>query len=180
MSSDKFSRRNFLKLTGTSAALLAAGLPLQQALAATPTRASQDATTIVFGGWGATAEDNGVQGAIKAFQQQNPKIAVKWQLTPQAGDYMTQLLTNFAAKTAPDASFIGSDSYETLGTQGLLMDITDRIKADPLLGAKGYFLEPQEASRCADDKGRWHGIGACWVATQFYFNADLLEKEKIP
>jgi multiple sugar transport system substrate-binding protein len=134
----------------------------------------------VFGGWGATAEDNGVQGAIKNFEQQNPQIAVKWQLTPQAPDYMTQLLTNFAAKTAPDASFITSDSYETLASQGLLTDLTDRIKADQVLGQKGYFFEPQEAARCADDKGRWHGIGACWVATQFYYNADLLAKENIP
>lgn len=180
MSNKKFSRRDFLKISGTSAALLASGLPLQRVLGAPAARLNQDVTTIRFGGWGATAEDNGVQAAIKVFQQQNPKIAAKWEQTPQAPDYMTQLLTNFAAKTAPDTSFIVSDYYETLTKQGMLMDITDRIKADPLLGAKGYFFEPQEADRCADDNGRWHGIGSCWVAAQVYYAADVLEKEKIP
>ena len=182
MTNNKLSRRDFLRLSGASAAVLASGIPLHSALAggATATKLNQDVTNIVFGGWGATAEDNGVQAAIKVFQEQNPKIAVKWQLTPQATDYMQQLLTNFAAKTAPDTSFIVSDGYETLRKQGLLMDITDRITGDSLLGQKNYFNEPQEAARCADDKGRWHGIGSCWVATQFYYNADLLDKEKIP
>jgi multiple sugar transport system substrate-binding protein len=177
MSNKKLSRRDFLRMSGASAALLASGMPLRNALAASPL--SQDTVNIVFGGWGATAEDNGVQAAIKAFQEQNPKIKVAWQITPQAADYMQQLLTNFAAKTAPDTSFITSDSYETLRKQGLLMDITDRIKNDSLLGQKGYFNEPQESTRCADDKGRWHGIGSCWVAPHLYFNADLLDKEKI-
>ena len=173
MAAKKLSRRDFLRLSGASAALAASSLPLGSLLRAAPYR--QDTTNIVFGGWGATAEDNGVQAAIQQFQTENPNIAVEWQLTPQATDYMQQLLTNIAAGTAPDTSFITSDSYETLAKEGQLMDITDRITGDELLGQKDYFF-PQEAVRSADDEGRWHGIGSTWVAAQVYYNADLFDK----
>lgn len=177
MVTKKFSRRDFLKLSGASAALLASGAQLGGSLLAAPLR--QDTTNIVFGGWGATPEDTGVQAAIQAFQAENPGIAVEWQITPEAGDYMQQLLTNFAAGTAPDTSFITSDSYETLRQNGQLMDITDLIMADELLGQPDYFIQPQETTRAADANGRWHGIGSCWVAPHLYYNADLLEKAGI-
>ncbi|HLA43625.1 MAG TPA: extracellular solute-binding protein, partial [Aggregatilineales bacterium] len=38
-----------------------------------------------------------------------------------------------------------------------------------------YFIQPQEANRCADANGRWHGIGSTWVAHHIYYNAQLLE-----
>ncbi|HEX2907323.1 MAG TPA: sugar ABC transporter substrate-binding protein [Phototrophicaceae bacterium] len=174
--SKKLSRRDFLKISGSSAALAASSLPLSGLLRAAPYR--QDITNIVFGGWGATAEDNGVQAAIAEFEKLNSDIKVQWQLTPQAADYMQQLLTNVAAGTAPDASFITSDAYETLASGGQLLDITDQITSDPELGQADYFF-PQEAVRCADDDGRWHGIGSTWVAAQTYYNADLFDKAGI-
>jgi multiple sugar transport system substrate-binding protein len=177
MATKKLSRRDFLRLSGGAAALMASGLDLQTVLRASP--AFQDVVKIVFGGWGATAEDNGVQAAIKQFVIEHPDIAVEWQLTPAAGDYMQQLLTNFAAGTAPDTSFITSDRYETLRASGQLMDITDRLKADPQLSQPNYFFEPQETNRCADDNGRWHGIGSTWVAHHAYFNQDIFDKAGI-
>ncbi len=176
MANKKLSRRDFLRMSGASAAMLAAGINLPGALQAEAFR--QAVTNIVFGGWGATAEDNGVQAAIVEFMKQNPTIAVQWQLTPDASDYMQQLLTNIAAGTAPDASFITSDSYETLAKGGQLVDITDRIQSDPALSQEGYFF-PQEAQRSADDNGRWHGIGATWVAAQAYYNADMFDQAGI-
>lgn len=177
MATKNLSRRDFLRMSGASAAMLASGLSLPEILRAAPM--GQDVTNIVFGGWGATAEDNGVQAAIKQFEIENPGIHVEWQLTPAAGDYMQQLLTNFAAGTAPDTSFITTDRYETLRASGQLMDITDRIQSDPLLSQKGYFFEPQEANRSADSNGRWHGIGSTWVAHHAYFNQDLFDKAGI-
>ena len=166
MSTNNLSRRDFLKLSGTAAALAASGVGFKSAFAAAR---YQNVKNITFGGWGATAEDNGVQAAIKVFEKEHPDIKVTWQLTPNAGDYMQVLLTNFAAKTAPDTSFIVADAYETLRKQGVLVDLTDRIKADELLGKKDYFIEPQETNRCADEQGRWHGIGSCWVSPHIYY-----------
>jgi multiple sugar transport system substrate-binding protein len=62
--------------------------------------------------------------------------------------------------------------YRTLIANTLLLDITDNLKADPLVGAKGYFIEPQEEQRCTQD-GKWYGIGSCWVAPHIYYNADV-------
>ncbi len=177
MSKNRFSRRDFMKLTGASAASLALGGPLGQVSRAF----AQSATTITFNGWGGVEEDQGVQSAIEQFQKEQSAVLVKWQQIPDnpGGTYLQTLLTNIAAGTAPDTAFIASGYYQSLAQQGTLLDITDRIKADPLLSKSDYFIQPQEKTRSADAKGRWHGIGSTWVAPHIYYNADLLAKAKI-
>lgn len=169
---DYLSRRNFLKMMGVaSAGLAASGVlspNLMRALA-------QDVTTISFAGWGGVAEDEGVQEAIKVFIAENPEIAVEWRHIPDAGEFSRTLLTDVAAGTAPDTAFIVSDNYESFRANGALVDITDQIMNDPLLGQENYFVQPQEAWRCADANGRWHGIGSTWVAPHIYYNAQLFE-----
>ena len=175
MTNKTLSRRDFLRLSGATAAMLTAGLHLPGNISAA---LAQEVVKIVFGGWGATAEDNGVKAAITEFAKDHSNIAVEWQNTPLAADYIQQFLTNIAAGTAPDASFITSDAYETLAKGGQLMDLTDRIKSDPLLGQKDYFF-PQEEARSADNDGRWHGIGSTWVAAQVYYNQEIFDKAGI-
>jgi multiple sugar transport system substrate-binding protein len=162
-------------MAGVSAALAASGLPVSSLLRAAPRR--QDVTTISFGGWGATAESEGVLAAIAAFEQEHPEINVEWQWVPDAtADIFVQtFLTNVAAGTAPDTFFVRSADYETFRSQGLLMDITDQIAGDELLGQPDYFF-PQEADRSANADGRWHGIGSTWVAPHLYYNADLFDE----
>jgi multiple sugar transport system substrate-binding protein len=174
MAAKKLSRRDFLRLSGASAAVLASGVHLQGLMAA-PRR--QDPVTITFAGWGQVAEQEGVLAAIEAFKQENPNINVEWQHTPDT-DFTTVFLSNLAAGTPPDTSFISSDAYETFRQQGILLDITDQLTSDPLLGQPDYFL-PQEASRSADANGRWHGIGSTWVAPHLYYNAALLDEAGI-
>src|SRR5260221_561084 len=174
----KLSRRDFLKYSGAAAAIAAYGLPLSGMFREV---AAQGSTKISFMGWGGQVEDNGVRAAVAEFQKQNANITVDWiqiptQTTP---DFTSAFLAQVAAGTAPDSAFIDSSNYETFAKKGLLLDITDRIKNDKDLGAKDYFIQPQETSRCADDSGKWHGIGACWVAPHLYYNADLLDKAGI-
>ena len=172
----RLSRRQFLKIAGASSASLAAS----RVLSPTMMRAlAQDSVKISFGGWGGVAEDEGVKAAIEVFQSETPGISVEWRHTPDAAEYGRVLLTDLAAGTAPDTSFIISDQYETLRQNGILMDITDLIKNDPVLGQENYFIEPQESNRCADKDGRWHGIGSTWVAPHIYYNAALFEEEGI-
>lgn len=173
---DRLSRRNFLKMMGMTGATLAASSGLNPFLM----RAlAQDPTQISFGGWGGVAEDEGVQAAIEIFMAENPNIAVEWRHIPDAAEFGRVLLTDIAAGTAPDASFILSDQYETLRANGALLDITDLIESDPLLGQSDYFIQPQESFRCADNEGRWHGIGSTWVAHHIYYNAELFEEAGI-
>ena len=98
--------------------------------------------TITFTGWGGTEEDEGVQAAIEQFESEQDAIKVTWLHTPE--NYQEKLLTDIAAGTPPDTAFIGSDIYREFIRDGLLLDITDKLKADPLIGAPDYFIEPQE------------------------------------
>ena len=162
------SRRDFMKMAGSSAAAFALFSKMEHM------RAFAQDTTITFGGWGGVAEDEGVKEAIQVFMEEHPEIAVEWQHTPDAGEYSRILLTNFAAGTAPDTSFIISDDYETLAVSGALMDLTDLIENDPLLGQPDYFIQPQESDRSVIN-GRWYGIGSTWVAHHIYYNAQIFE-----
>ena len=83
-----------------------------------------------------------------------------------------------AAGTPPDTAFMDNGNFQQYARDGLLMDITNQIKSDPVIGAPNYFIEPQETQRCTRD-GKWYGIGSCWVAPHIYYNADIFEKEGI-
>lgn len=171
MAAKGLSRRDFLKLSGASGALLASSAYLPAMMRAAALR--QDTVNITFAGWGQVAEENGVNAAIQVFEQENPGISVVFQQTPDT-NFQQVFLSNVAAGTPPDTSFVGSGDYETYRAEGLLLDITDQLKSDPVLGQPDYFL-PQEEVRCADDNGRWHGIGSTWVAPHMFYNATLLE-----
>ena len=67
MTRNKLSRRNFLKLAGTSAALAASGLPLGKMLYAAPRL--QDGVLVTFAGWGNPPEQDGVAAAIEVFHE---------------------------------------------------------------------------------------------------------------
>lgn len=177
--SNKVSRREFLKIAGVTAASATLGNSLTQ-ISAAPRRA-QDAVTVTFTGWGAQEEDEGVQSAVKQFESEQSAVKVKWQQIPDVpqGTYTQTFLTNVAAGTQPDTAFVMSDVYQSFAQQGVLMDITDLVTKDPLLGKPDYFIEPQEKNRSADAKGRWHGIGSTWVAPHIYYNADVLAKAKV-
>ena len=195
--SARLARREFLLASGTAlaATALAACAPQAAPTQPAPTKAAQQEptkpaeptkvpatlapakeVTITFMGWGGTEEDEGVRSAIAVFQQENPNIKVTWLHTPE--NYQEKMLSMVAAGTPPDTAFVGSDVFATYARDGLLLDITEMLKSDPVVGQPGYFIEPQEEQRCTY-KGRWYGIGSCWVAPHIYYNADVFEKAGI-
>jgi multiple sugar transport system substrate-binding protein len=137
------------------------------------TPAPEEVVEISFMGWGGTEEDTGVRSAITVFQGAEPNIKVTWLHTPE--NYAEKMLAMVAAGTPPDTAFVASDYYGTYCRDGLLLDITEMLKADPVVGASGYFIEPQETDRCTWE-GRWYGIGSCWVAPHIYYNADIFDE----
>ena len=179
MSHNELSRRTFLKFTGISlgamalAACAPAAAPQAQTGAGSEAAApAEGVTEISFMGWGGPGEDEGVRNAITEFEKENPDIKVEWLHTPEL--YAEKFLAMVAAGTPPDTAFVGSNDYRTYIKENLLLDITDFLEADTLVGAEDYFIEPQEHDRCTQD-GRWYGIGSCWVAPHIYYNADTLE-----
>jgi multiple sugar transport system substrate-binding protein len=111
---------------------------------------------------------------MKVFEEQNPDVKMSWIHIPE--NYGDKILAMIAAGTPPDTGFIGSDVFTTYARDGMLLDITDTLKGDPVIGKEGYFIEPQEMQRCTYE-GRWYGIGSCWVAPHVYYNADIFEEE---
>jgi multiple sugar transport system substrate-binding protein len=172
------SRRHFLQASAslTGLALLAACAPGAAPAGGQAAAPSAGRTEITFMGWGATEEDEGVKSAIAQFESEQETVKVTWLHTPE--NYLEKLLTDIAAGTPPDTAFVGSDIYRTFIRDGLLLDITDPLTADPLLGAENYFIEPQERERCSQE-GKWYGIGSCWVAPHIYYNADIFAEEGI-
>src|SRR5215212_5328532 len=102
MANNKLSRRDFLRMSGTAAALVAAGVQLPASLQAAAMR--QDPVNVTFAGWGQVAEENGVNAAIEVFEKENPAISVVFQQTPDT-NFTQVFLANVAAGTPPDTSF---------------------------------------------------------------------------
>jgi len=194
MSPKNLSRREFMRLSALTAAgaALAGCAPqvvertvevavqqtveVEKTVVVQATPAPEEMVEITFMGWGATEEDTGVRSAITVFQGAEPNIKVTWLHTPE--NYQQKMLAMIAAGTPPDSAFVDNGQYRTYCRDGLLLDITDQIKADPVVSRKGYFIEPQETERCTYE-GRWYGFGSCWVAPHIYYNADIFEAEDI-
>jgi multiple sugar transport system substrate-binding protein len=175
------SRRQFLRASAGLAgmAALAACTPAPGAAPAAEGESAPagENVEITFMGWGGVEEDEGVRAAIEVFQEEEPGITVTWLHTPDA-NYAEKFLANIAAGNPPDTAFIQSATYYTFIRDGVLLDITDQLKNDPLLGEEGYFIEPQESERCTSE-GKWYGIGSCWVAPHIYYNADIFAEAGI-
>ena len=184
----RYSRREFLIMAGAAggSAILAgcvtvpaqappAEAPAAEESAADAPAPATEPVNISFSGWGEIAEDEGVRAAMAVFEEENPDIKMEWIHIPDAGGYNDKILPMVAAGTPPDTGFILSNSFATFVRDGLLLDITEQIKSDPVIGAEDWFIEPQETERSTVD-GKWYGIGSCWVGPHIYYNADVFEE----
>ena len=175
------SRRDFIKIAGmaSGAGILAAcqpaatQAPVSKATEAPAAPVAKEPVTITFTGWGGAEEDAGVKSAVKYFEDQTPDIKVNWIQIPD--NYGEKILAMIAAGTPPDDAFCDNGTYGDYVHRKLLMDVTNQIKSDPVIGAPNYFIEPQESDRCVVD-GKWYGIGSCWVAAHIYYNNDVFKK----
>jgi multiple sugar transport system substrate-binding protein len=184
------SRRELLRLASGAAGATAVGsilaacgaAPQQPASDAAPAAgdaaASNNAAapqaaaaTISMLGWGSPLEKENVDKGLQLFQSKNPDVKVDWLHTPQ--DYPTKLKTMLAGGTPPDVFW--ANNVLDYVARGVVMEVTDQIKGDPVLGKSDYFLEPQETERSTLN-GKWYGMGSCWVVPHIYYNTEMLEK----
>jgi multiple sugar transport system substrate-binding protein len=186
METKRMSRREFLTLAGAAsgAALLAACQPAAaptatpkptEAPPAKPTATPPPAepVTIEFLGEPGGAEWRDEEK--EKFEGENPNVEWIQVEQPEGVSRLEQLMTLVAAGTPPDCARVESDVYRTFCNYGLLLGISDRIAADPVLSAPDYWIQPQERDRC-EFEGEWYGIGSCWVAPHFYYNKELFDE----
>lgn len=155
---------------GAAGAAMLSG-PATKAVAAS---AAQEQVQISMMGWGSPLEKANVETGLQAFQEQNPDITVEWIHVPD--DYATKLKTALAGGTPPDVYWL-SNPRDYIA-RNVVMDVTEQIAADPVLGAPDYFIQPQEEVRCTVNN-QWYGIGSCWVLSHLYYNVDLFEQAGI-
>lgn len=179
----KLSRRDFMKVAGlvSGAGILVACQPAGTATDApaageTAAPPAAETVTITFTGWGGTEENEGVLAAVKNFEDSNPDMKINWIQIPE--NYAEKIMAMAAANTPPDTAFVYNTHFQQYVKDGLLLDITDNMKQDPVISKPDYFIEPQESNRCTSN-GKWYGFGSCWVAPHIYYNADIFEAEGI-
>lgn len=174
------SRRNFLKGATTTAAATAFALsglsgcavaPAPQAAATEGGTAPAQATiTLRKMAWGSPLEKANIESGLATFMEQNPGITVEYIHTPDR--YQEVLQTMLSAGDAPDVYKMGG-YYADLAVREALVDITDWVKSDDLLGNPDYFF-PLEEERSTVD-GHWYGIGSTFQWRLFYYSKALFD-----
>ena len=172
MNRKKMSRRDFLKaaVATTATVFLTDDLVSQRSVAL-----AQDPVTLRKMAWGSPLEKGNIEAGLALFMEQNPQIQVEYIHTPDR--YQEVLQTMLAAGDAPDVYKLGN-YYTDLALRGALLDITELVNSDPVLGAEGYFF-PFEEKRSTVD-GNWYAIGSTFQWRMIYYNKPLLEEAGVP
>jgi multiple sugar transport system substrate-binding protein len=127
--------------------------------------------------WGSALEREAIEQGLTLFHSQQARIRVEYLHQPDAYDDKLQSL--LAAGTAPDVFKVSGALYADYIVAGALMDFTDRLKRDPLLGKADYFIQPFEQER-STYKGKWYGIGSTAQERILYYNVELLKQAGVP
>ncbi len=126
----RVTRRSVLARLGSGAAVLAAAAAATTAAkpttaaaatAAQPTTPAAATRTLTF--WG--HEDHPLDPAVAGFQQRFPDVKMDWQ---HLGDWLTKFKATLASgQGVPDLVWLEATDVQNFGSQGVLMDVTDRL-----------------------------------------------------
>lgn len=179
MLTNRLSRRGFLKMlaVGSAYTVTATGLAACMPAAPTATTGQQGSAAPAAAkvslrkmAWGSPLEKANIENGLNSFMEANPDTEVEYIHTPDR--YMEVLQTMLAANNAPDVFKVGGNFYPDLAVKGALMDITDQVAGDPVLGDPDFFF-PLEEKRSTVN-GKWYGIGSTFQWRLIYYNAAAL------
>ena len=133
--------------------------------------AAQDDVDITYFTFSA-APDNleTLDAMIAVFEEQNPGITVSVETAP-FGDYFTELQTRIAGGDAPDVFELNYENFVTYASRGTLLDVSDRLDADPELAEAIY---PKALEAFAMD-GAQYGLPASFSNVVLFYNKDLFD-----
>src|SRR6266851_8300471 len=90
--------------------------------AAQPAAAAGAARTLTF--WG--HDDHPMDAAVAGFQQKYPDVKMDWQ---HLGDWLTKFKATLASgQGVPDLVWLEATDVQNFGSQGVLLDVTERLK----------------------------------------------------
>ncbi len=157
----RVTRRSALARLGAGAAVIAAAAGASTATQLTTVAAagaSQQATpaagarTLSF--WG--HEDHPMDAAVAGFQQTHPDVKMDWQ---HLGDWLTKFKATLASgQGVPDLVWLEATDVQNFGSQGVLLDVTDKLSPikdqfSPGKVAEVYIVKNQRYVAMPGDTG---------------------------
>ena len=108
----------------------------------------------------------------KEFEKLHPGVVVKYE--PIAGRFMDKILTQIAARVAPDVFY--ATNTTSFIRRGILLEITEYIKEDRAYFEK-VFSPLMEGNTY---EGKIYTLPGNCAIDCIYYNKDLFDKEKVP
>jgi multiple sugar transport system substrate-binding protein len=130
---------------------------------------AQDQATVQLTGWSASPEENELlTQVVETFQEQNPDVAVDYQLV--TGDYPAKLQTDIAAGTVADVFYVDSLPAPDLMVRNVLLSLDD-FMAEAGVTAEDFY--PGLISSFQHD-GVTYGLPKDWSSLAMVYDQQAL------
>lgn len=160
------------------AALLVSVLVLQFALAACGGSASSGADDdITWMVWGDPEEVAVYESMVADYEAAHTGAAVKLDVVPSQGDFMTKLSASLTGGSAPDVFLINYRRYAQFADAGTLEPLAERATDSDVIDLDTFYDVPLEAFT-------WNGELQClpfnMSSLVVYYNRTLFEQQGVP
>lgn len=127
-------------------------------------------TRLTYALWD-TFQQEGYQKSIDLFMSRNPGIDVVIQQIPY-GNFQPKITASHISGNAPDLFWVNTPFMANWIDQGILTDITDRVKADNVDLSIYYPSLVDLHAR----QGQLYGLPKDWDTIAFYYNKKLMAR----
>ncbi|GAB6086561.1 ABC transporter substrate-binding protein [Alkaliphilus crotonatoxidans] len=117
------------------------------------------------------AHEKDLQAMIRAFEQKNPGIKVKYELA-SFNDYFTKLQSQIAGGNPPDTFELNYENFVSYAAKGALLKLDEMIQADQNFDLSSLNQQAYEAFRY-DDKQ--YGMVESFSNVVLFYNKDLFD-----
>lgn len=160
----------------TALVVLACGILLGSFLLSCSTGEERDAagekkTRLRFSFWGTIEERQITEEFIRAFEAEHPNIKIESEHINQ--DYMSKLLTELAADSAPDIIFVERAFVRRLVTRGTLLNLTPYIQNEKDFPAEDFQSQIWQAFNL---EGGVYGVPRDMGAMVLFYNKKLFRE----
>ncbi|MCX7795422.1 MAG: sugar ABC transporter substrate-binding protein [bacterium] len=121
---------------------------------------------------GGLGELEALKKIIAIFEEKNPGIKVELILAP-AGQAWTKLLTMIASGDPPDATWFDDEPFQRFASEGLLLDITNRLRNSKVIKTTDYY---PTAVKAYTWNGRWYALPNLGGSVVMFYNKTMFDK----
>jgi len=128
--------------------------------------------TLYYDYGGGLGELEALKKVVASFEEKNPGIKVEIILAP-AGQAWSKLLTMIASGDPPDAAWFDDEVFPRFASEGLLMDLTDRLKKSKVIKTTDYYPTARQAYTW---NNRWYGLPNIGGSVVLFYNKTMFDK----